>query len=76
VGMTGPMDSIIGTEREAALSRFLTGLPSRFEPATGNPRLHGAVIGIDEATGRATSIVRLDCSPEDLVRMRPDPEEA
>ena len=76
VGMTGPMDSIIGTEREAALSRFLTGLPSRFEPATGNPRLHAVVIGIDEATGRATSITRLDCSPEDLARMRPDPDEA
>ena len=76
VGMTGPMDSIIGTEREAALSRFLTGLPSRFEPATGNPRLHGAVIDIDEATGRATSIVRLDCSPEDLARMRPEPDQA
>ena len=74
VGMTGPQDSIIGTEREPALARFLTGMPSRFEPATENPRLHGAVISIDEATGRATSITRLDCSPEDLARMRSDPE--
>jgi 2',3'-cyclic-nucleotide 2'-phosphodiesterase len=69
VGMTGPHDSIIGTEREPALARFLTGLPSRFEPATGNPRLHGVVVGVDESSGRATSITRLDCTPEDLERM-------
>ncbi len=40
-GMTGPHDSIIGMEREPALARFLNGMPSRFEPATGNPRLNG-----------------------------------
>jgi 2',3'-cyclic-nucleotide 2'-phosphodiesterase len=68
-GMTGPHDSIIGTEYEPALARFLTGMPSRFEPASGNPRLHGVVIGVDEATGRATSITRLDCTPLDFERM-------
>ena len=40
VGMTGPHDSIIGVEIEAALGRFLTGMPARFETATGNPRLN------------------------------------
>ncbi|HSK10829.1 MAG TPA: TIGR00282 family metallophosphoesterase [Vicinamibacterales bacterium] len=69
-GMTGPHDSIIGTEPEAALIRFRTGLPSRLEPASGNPRLHGAVIGVDEATGLATGIQRLDCSLEELEAMR------
>jgi 2',3'-cyclic-nucleotide 2'-phosphodiesterase len=68
-GMTGPHDSIIGTERVPALARFLTGMPSRFEPATGNPRLHGVVLAIDESSGRATAITRLDCTPEDLDRM-------
>jgi metallophosphoesterase (TIGR00282 family) len=53
-GMTGPHDSIIGMEREPALSRFLTGMPSKFEPASGNPRLNGVVVAADEATGRAT----------------------
>jgi metallophosphoesterase (TIGR00282 family) len=62
-GMTGPHDSIIGTERVPALSRFLTGMPTRFEPAVGNPRLHGVVIAVDDATGKATSITRLDCTP-------------
>ena len=37
VGMTGPHDSIIGVEIEAALGRFLNALPARFETATGNP---------------------------------------
>ncbi len=68
-GMTGPHDSIIGTEREPALARFLTGMPSRFEPATGNPRLHGVVIEVDDATGKARSITRLDCTMDDLERM-------
>ncbi len=68
-GMTGPHDSIIGTERGPALARFLTGMPSRFEPAVGNPRLHGVVIAVDDATGRATRITRLDCTPADLERL-------
>jgi calcineurin-like phosphoesterase len=44
-------------------------MPSRFEPAVGNPRLHGVVIAVDDATGKATAITRLDCTPEDLERM-------
>src|SRR5882762_2317515 len=62
VGMTGPHDSIIGVEIEAARGRFLTGLPVRFETATGNPRLNGVVVEADEATGRATDIERLSLS--------------
>ena len=55
VGMTGPHDSIIGMDRDGSLARFLTGMPSRFEPATGNPRLNGVVVAVDDATeiGRA-----------------------
>ena len=44
-------------------------MPSRFEPAVGNPRLHGVVIAVDDATGKATSITRLDCTLPDLDRM-------
>lgn len=68
-GMTGPHDSIIGMEREAALARFLTGMPSKFEPATGNPRLNGVVIGADPGTGRATRITRISYSADDLERL-------
>jgi 2',3'-cyclic-nucleotide 2'-phosphodiesterase len=65
-GMTGPHDSIIGMEREPSLARFLNGMPSRFEPATGNPRLNGVVVEADDKTGRATSITRISYSDRQL----------
>ena len=66
VGMTGPHDSIIGVTVEAALSRFLTGMPSRFEAATGPGRLNAVIITADAATGKATAIERLNLSTEDV----------
>jgi metallophosphoesterase (TIGR00282 family) len=66
VGMTGPHDSVIGVEKEAALRRFLTGLPARFETATGAPRLNAVLIDADPESGRATRIVRLSLTPADL----------
>jgi metallophosphoesterase (TIGR00282 family) len=59
VGMTGPHESVIGVDREAVLTRFLTGLPTRFETATGDPRLHAVLVEADPASGRATAITRL-----------------
>ena len=58
-GMTGPHDGVIGVERQAVIARFRTGLPARFEPATGDVRLHGALITADPITGRAASIERI-----------------
>ncbi|MEZ5287882.1 MAG: TIGR00282 family metallophosphoesterase [Vicinamibacterales bacterium] len=46
-GMTGPHDGVIGVEREAVIARFRTGLPVRFEPATGDPRPNGALVTAD-----------------------------
>ena len=66
VGMTGPHDSVIGVEVEAALGRFLTGMPAKFETATGNPRLNAVIIDADEDTGRALDIDRLSLSVNDL----------
>jgi 2',3'-cyclic-nucleotide 2'-phosphodiesterase len=66
VGMTGPHDSIIGVEVEAALGRFLTGLPARFETATGNPRLNAVIVEADEQTGKAIDIERITYSAEEL----------
>jgi metallophosphoesterase (TIGR00282 family) len=68
-GMTGPHDSIIGMETEPSLSRFLTAMPSRFEPATGNPRLNGIVVEADEKTGRALAVTRISYSEQELVRL-------
>jgi 2',3'-cyclic-nucleotide 2'-phosphodiesterase len=66
-GMTGPHDSIIGMEREPAMHRFLTGLPAKFEPATGNPRLNGVIVDADDATGKATGILRISYSERELL---------
>ena len=75
-GMTGPHDSIIGMEREPSLARFLTAMPSKFEPATGNPRLNGVVIEADDKTGRATRITRISCSERELTDMADAPRGA
>ncbi len=58
-GMTGPHDSVIGVQKELALRKFLTQLPTRFEPAIGDARLHGVHLEIDEATGRCRHIGRV-----------------
>jgi len=74
VGMTGPHDGVIGVDREPALSRFLTGMPARFDPASGNPRLNAVLLRADERTGRAESIARISLSADDLRRLaREDP---
>ncbi|PYV88933.1 MAG: TIGR00282 family metallophosphoesterase [Acidobacteria bacterium] len=58
VGMSGPYESVIGVKKELVIQRFLTNMPARFEPATGDARLAGVVIECDEASGRASSIQR------------------
>ena len=58
-GMTGPYDSVIGRRIEDVLERFLTSVPTRFEVAKENIQLHGAVLDIDESSGKARSIVRI-----------------
>ena len=67
VGMTGPHDGVIGMERAGAVGRFLTGLPARFDAATGDPRLNGVIIEADPETGRAQRIERVSVSPADFV---------
>jgi metallophosphoesterase (TIGR00282 family) len=66
VGMTGPHDSVIGVETEAALGRFLNGMPARFETATGNPRLNAVLVEADEKTGLAARIERLSYGAGEL----------
>jgi metallophosphoesterase (TIGR00282 family) len=58
-GMTGGFESVIGMDREPALRRFLTLLPERLQPADGDLRLNAVLVRVDEATGRATSVQRL-----------------
>jgi len=58
-GMTGPFDGVIGRKKEQILARFLTQMPTKFEMAEGDIQLHGVIIDIDEKTGRANSIRRI-----------------
>jgi len=69
VGMTGPHDSVIGVEVEAALGRFRNAMPARFETATGNPRLNAVIIEADENTGLATEMERISYSLDEIEDM-------
>jgi len=68
LGMTGPHDGVIGVESTLVLTRMIRGLPARFETSTGQPRLHGVAVEIDERTGRAVSIERIDVDAEPLIK--------
>jgi hypothetical protein len=65
VGMTGPYDSVIGRRVEDVLTRFLSSIPVRFQVAEGNIQLHGALVEIDEVTGKAHSILRIQKKVDD-----------
>ena len=69
VGMTGPHDSVIGVDKQVVLKRFLTGMPGRFNTASGDPRLHGVIVTADADPGRATSIERLSLTSADIEAM-------
>jgi len=69
VGMTGPYDSILGRRIDRVLSSTITFIPSAFEVASGDPRLGGALVDIDPANGRASSIRRLMINEAELVQL-------
>jgi metallophosphoesterase (TIGR00282 family) len=58
-GMTGPFFSVIGVMKEGAINRFLTQMPTRFEPASQDVRLNAVVIDVNGETGKARSILRI-----------------
>jgi 2',3'-cyclic-nucleotide 2'-phosphodiesterase len=59
LGMTGPHDSVIGAEKTGIIKRFLTQIGSRKEVAQADIRLCGAIITVDENTGKAVAIERV-----------------
>jgi hypothetical protein len=65
-GMTGPHDSVIGIDPEAAISRFLTSLPVSYAPAGDGVRLNAVVVTADAVSGRANSIARVNVAATDL----------
>jgi metallophosphoesterase (TIGR00282 family) len=60
IGMVGPIDSVIGDDVELVLQRFLTMMPNRLTVAKGKTILNSVLVNIDEQSGRATDIKRLD----------------
>ena len=67
-GMCGPLDSVLGRAVEPVVERFQTSTPRRFPVAKGNAGLRGAIVDVDETSGKALAIERFseddDCEPE------------
>lgn len=59
-GMTGGFDSVIGMEKEPIIEKFLTQLPTKFEVAEQDVRFNGVIIEVDEQSGKAIQIIRLN----------------
>ena len=59
LGMTGPINSVLGVKTDIIVERFLSGLPKRFQTASGPTELCGAVVTIDECTGKTKAIERI-----------------
>ncbi len=72
-GMCGPVNSILGRAIEPIMNRFISNLPASFPVAGGEVRLRGALIEVDETTGRAVRIVRVD-GPGPSESASPEPE--
>lgn len=58
-GMCGPRDSVLGVKREQVIERFRTQMPVKFDVASGPVVIQGAVIDVNEATGRAARVERI-----------------
>jgi metallophosphoesterase (TIGR00282 family) len=70
VGMTGPYDSILGRRIDRVLPTTITFVPSAFDVAAGDPRLAGALVDVDPATGQAHAIRRLMLDEAGLARLQ------
>ncbi len=65
IGMTGPMDSVIGDDTESVIQRFLTMMPHRLSVGKGRPVFNAVLVRIADKSGRATSIRRICLKVED-----------
>jgi metallophosphoesterase (TIGR00282 family) len=64
LGMTGPYDSVLGRRKDRVIKYMTTNMPHAFEVATNDVRLCGALAEIDETTGRAISMERIEVKGE------------
>lgn len=70
LGMCGSYDSVIGMKKEAAIARFVTKMPHRFEVETVSPMINGVVIEIDSENGKAKKITRIKYLYDDVVEKK------
>ena len=66
VGMTGGHGGVIGVCPESVLTRFISCMPAKHEVCGENPRINAVVIDIDDDSGRAVDIVRINEPADDL----------
>jgi calcineurin-like phosphoesterase len=59
IGMVGPTDSVIGDDMDSVINRFLTQIPARLSVGKGKVRFDGILVEVDEETGRAVDIERI-----------------
>lgn len=59
IGMTGPIDSVIGMDKEASIKRFVTSLPERYKLADGKCMLNGCIFEVDDEKCRVININRI-----------------
>ncbi|MDP2917203.1 MAG: YmdB family metallophosphoesterase, partial [Dehalococcoidia bacterium] len=60
IGMVGPLDSIIGDDADSVLQRFLTQMPRRLSVGRGTVMFNSVLVNVDDASGHALSIERID----------------
>jgi len=60
LGMVGPINSVIGMEPNAVVQKFLTQMPHQFTVASGPVTFNSVLIEIDDGTGKAVSVDRID----------------
>ena len=65
VGMTGPLDSVIGVKKEQIQRRFITGIPERMSVASGSRMINAVMVDINDKDGKAEGIERLRMVFED-----------
>lgn len=60
IGMTGPVDSVLGVKKELSLARIKDGTPVKFELADGKCMLNGCIFEIDRKSGKTVSVKRIN----------------
>lgn len=67
LGMTGPYDSVLGRRKDMVVKAMLTNMPHPYDVATNDVRMCGALVEVDESTGKALSIERIEVKGNNVI---------